>query len=416
MCKYVNKCHSMKLKKIVCTLFKVLLVLVVIVFAYFMYAVAWIYRFNADQKRTVENVGPDFYQTSQLVRDPNGYFGIIATINNQCADTLLIDTQASTSLAKQEVLDRYEAEYWKRKPIPTFNFYKQAYFSKLYRVNEVGIGDCTLKDVVFTSVPKDNGMYNALYRTVLGRTIIENMGWKFDLDKNEMTLFSLKNKNLLEQETEGFTLVKNGINDLSFYGEQTDSLQLMFDLGSNYDLLIDKTVYEKLRKQQTPRRYAFFRREELIDTVEEFQGITMYCNGIAIPDCTLDYIPSINKNVAGNIFAGKLNFILVGEDLYIKQRTDIVPTDQAQLSVLGLRLNLRGNAVCVTALEINGLAETAGLMLGDKVIAVDNGAVSIDEMSVSSGKLERYIQQADSLTLEIERNGERKNYMIVHNE
>ena len=406
----------MKLKKIVCTLFKVLLVLVVIVFAYFMYAVAWIYRFNADQKRTVENVGPDFYQTSQLVRDPNGYFGIIATINNQCADTLLIDTQASTSLAKQEVLDRYEAEYWKRKPIPTFNFYKQAYFSKLYRVNEVGIGDCTLKDVVFTSVPKDNGMYNALYRTVLGRTIIENMGWKFDLDKNEMTLFSLKNKNLLEQETEGFTLVKNGINDLSFYGEQTDSLQLMFDLGSNYDLLIDKTVYEKLRKHQTPRRYAFFRREGLTDTVEEFQGITMYCNGIAIPDCTLDYIPSINKNVAGNIFAGKMNFILAGEDLYIKQRTDIVPTDQAQLSVLGLRLNLRSNAVCVTALEINGLAETAGLVLGDKVIAVDNGAVSIDEMSVSSGKLERYIQQADSLTLEIERNGERKNYMIVHNE
>lgn len=406
----------MKLKKIVCTLFKVLLVLVVVVLAYFMYAVVWIYRFNADQKRTVENVDSDFYQTSQLVRDPNGYFGIIATINNQCADTLLIDTQASTSLAKQEVLDRYEAEYWKRKPIPTFNFYKQAYFSKLYRVNEIGIGDCMLKDIVFTSVPKDNGMYNALYRTVLGRTIIENMGWKFDLDKNEMTLFSLANEGLLKRETEGFMLVKNGINDLSLYGEQTDSLQLMFDLGSNYDLLIDKTVYEKLRKQQTPRRYAFFRREELIDTVEEFQGITMYCNGIAIPDCTLDYIPSINKNVAGNIFAGKLNFILVGEDLYIKQRTDIVPTDQAQLSVLGLRLNLRGNAVCVTALEINGLAETAGLMLGDKVIAVDNGAVSIDEMSVSSGKLERYIQQADSLTLEIERNGERKNYMIVHNE
>lgn len=406
----------MKLKKIVCTLFKVLLVLVVIVFAYFMYAVVWIYRFNADQKRTVENVDPDFYQTSQLVRDPNGYFGIIATINNQCADTLLIDTQASTSLAKQEVLDRYEAEYWKRKPIPTFNFYKQAYFSKLYRVNGIDIGDCTLKDVVFTSVPKDNGMYNALYRTVLGRTIIENMGWKFDLDKNEMTLFSLANEGLLKRETEGFMLVKNGINDLSLYGEQTDSLQLMFDLGSNYDLLIDKTVYEKLRKQQTPRRYAFFRREELIDTVEEFQGITMYCNGIAIPDCTLDYIPSINKNVAGNIFAGKLNFILAGEDLYIKQRTDIIPTDQAKLSVLGLRLNLRSNAVCVTALEINGLAETAGLVLGDKVIAVDNGAVSIDEMSVSSGKLERYIQQADSLTLEIERNGEREKYMIIYKE
>lgn len=405
----------MKLKKIVCTLFKVLLVLVVVVLAYFMYAVIWIYRFNAEQKRAVENIDSDFYQTSQLIRDPNGYFGIVATINNQCADTLLIDTQASTSLAKQELLDKYEAEYWKRKPIPTFNFYKQAYFSKLYRVNEIGIGDCTLKEVVFTSVPKDNGMYNALYRTVLGRTIIENMGWKFDLDKNEMTLFSLENKNLLEREAEGFTLVKNGINDLSLYGEQTDSLQLIFDLGSNYDMLIDQTVYEKLRKHQTPRRYAIFRREGLTDMVEEFQGITMYCNGIAIPDCTLDYIPSINKNVAGNIFAGKMNFILAGEDLYLKQRFDTIPTNQAKLSVLGLSLNLRGNAVCVTALEINGLAETVGLKLGDKVIAADNGSISVDAMSVSSGKLERYIQQADSLTLEIERNGERKKYMIVHN-
>lgn len=405
----------MKLKKIVCTLFKVLLVLLVIACAYFVYAVIWIYRFNAEQKKAVENIDSDFYQTSQLIRDPNGYFGIVATINNLCADTLLIDTQASTSLAKQELLDKYEAEYWKRKPIPTFNFYKQAYFSKLYRVNEIGIGDCTLKEVVFTSVPKDNGMYNALYRTVLGRTIIENMGWKFDLDKNEMTLFSLENKNLLEREAEGFTLVKNGINDLSLYGEQTDSLQLIFDLGSNYDMLIDQTVYEKLRKHQTPRRYAIFRREGLTDMVEEFQGITMYCNGIAIPDCTLDYIPSINKNVAGNIFAGKMNFILAGEDLYLKQRVDTIPTNQAKLSVLGLSLNLRGNAVCVTALEINGPAETAGLKLGDKVIAVDNGAISVDAMSVSSGKLERYVQQADSLTLEIERNGERQNYMIVHN-
>lgn len=180
-------------------------------------------------------------------------------------------------------------------------------------------------------------------------------------------------------------------------------------------LTIDQTVYEKLRKHQTPRRYAIFRREGLTDMVEEFYGITMYCNGIAIPDCTLDYIPSINKNVAGNIFAGKMNFILAGEDLYLKQRVDTIPTNQAKLSVLGLSLNLRGNAVCVTALEINGLAETAGLKLGDKVIAVDNGSIPVDAMSVSSGKLESYIQQADSLTLEIERNGKRQNYMIVHN-
>ena len=85
---------------------------------------------------------------------PNGYFGVAAIINGQYTDTLLFDTQASTALAKQEILDRYEAEYWKRKPMPTFNFYKQVYFSKLYRVNNIQLGDCELKRVVFTSVPK----------------------------------------------------------------------------------------------------------------------------------------------------------------------------------------------------------------------------------------------------------------------
>lgn len=336
---------------------------------------------------------------------PNGYFGVAAIINGQYTDTLLFDTQASTALAKQEILDRYEAEYWKRKPMPTFNFYKQVYFSKLYRVNNIQLGDCELKRVVFTSVPKDNGMYNTLYRPVLGRAIMGNIGWKFNMDSNEMTAFSLKNEDILKQETEGFTLAKGGVNNLPMYSKQTDSLDLMFDLGSNYDIIIDKNTYEKLRMSHSQRTYTNYRREGLTDTIAEFRGITMFCNGIVIPDCTLSYIPSIDKNVAGNIFAGKMNFILVGKNLYVKQCADILPTIHDGLSPLGLRINVRNNAVCVTALEINGLAEEAGLMLGDKVIAVDNGAINTDIMSVASGKLEKYIQQADGLTLEIERNG-----------
>ena len=130
----------MKLKKIIRNSLKALLILFVAVFAYFVYLAIWTYRFNADQKKIVENIGADFCQTSQIIRDPNGYFGVTATINGQHTDTLLFDTQASTSLAKQETLDRYEAEYWRRKPMPTFNFYKQVYFSKLYRVNNINIG------------------------------------------------------------------------------------------------------------------------------------------------------------------------------------------------------------------------------------------------------------------------------------
>lgn len=392
-------------KKLFRYLVRTLSALLICILIYFVYISIWVKNFNAEQRSAVENIDSEFIQTSPIIRDPNGYFGVAAIINGQYTDTLLFDTQASTALAKQEILDRYEAEYWKRKPMPTFNFYKQVYFSKLYRVNNIQLGDCELKRVVFTSVPKDNGMYNTLYRPVLGRAIMGNIGWKFNMDSNEMTAFSLKNEDILKQETEGFTLAKGGVNNLPMYSKQTDSLDLMFDLGSNYDIIIDKNTYEKLRMSHSQRTYTNYRREGLTDTIAEFRGITMFCNGIVIPDCTLSYISSIDKNVAGNIFAGKMNFILVGKNLYVKQCADILPTIHDGLSPLGLRINVRNNAVCVTALEINGLAEEAGLMLGDKVIAVDNGAINTDIMSVASGKLEKYIQQADGLTLEIERNG-----------
>ncbi len=402
------------IKKYFRYIFRILSILFICVLIYLVYIIFWIRNFNVEQSKAVENISVDFYQTFPIIRDPNGCFGVVATVNDQYTDTLLFDTQASTSLAKQEVLDRYEAEYWKRKPMPTFNFYKQVYFSKLYKVNDITLGNGKLEGVIFTSVPKDNGMYNALYRPVLGRAIMENIGWKFDLDSNEIVMFAPDNEQLLQHESKEFTLAKEGVNDLQLYSEQTDTLNVMFDLGSNYDIIIDKNVYETLRKRQTPRMYINYRREGLTDTIAEFHDITVFCNGIAIPDCTLSYIPSIDRNVAGNIFAGKINFILANGDLYIKKRTDgaLQPIKDG-LPSLGLRLNVRNNTICVTALEINGPAEKAGLMLGDKVIAIDKGANEFDIMSVSSGRLESYIRQAKSLTLEIERNGERKIFVIM---
>lgn len=402
------------IKKYFRYIFRILSILFICVLIYLVYIIFWIRNFNVEQSKAVENISVDLHQTFPIIRDPNGCFGVVATVNDQYTDTLLFDTQASTSLAKQEVLDRYEAEYWKRKPMPTFNFYKQVYFSKLYKVNDITLGNGKLEGVIFTSVPKDNGMYNALYRPVLGRAIMENIGWKFDLDSNEIVMFAPDNEQLLQHESKEFTLAKEGVNDLQLYSEQTDTLNVMFDLGSNYDIIIDKNVYETLLKRQTPRMYTNYRREGLTDTIAEFHDITVFCNGIAIPDCTLSYIPSIDRNVAGNIFAGKINFILANGDLYIKQRTDgALQVIQDGLSPLGLRLNVRNNTICVTALEINGPAEKAGLMLGDKVIAIDKGAIESDIMSVSSGRLESYIRQAKSLTLEIERNGERKIFVIM---
>jgi hypothetical protein len=151
-------------KKLFRYLVRTLSALLICILIYFVYISIWVKNFNAEQRSAVENIDSEFIQTSPIIRDPNGYFGVAAIINGQYTDTLLFDTQASTALAKQEILDRYEAEYWKRKPMPTFNFYKQVYFSKLYRVNNIQLGDCELKRVVFTSVPKDNGIIHYIAR------------------------------------------------------------------------------------------------------------------------------------------------------------------------------------------------------------------------------------------------------------
>ena len=129
------------IKKYFRYIFRILSILFICVLIYLVYIIFWIRNFNVEQSKAVENISVDLHQTFPIIRDPNGCFGVVATVNEQYTDTLLFDTQASTSLAKQEVLDRYEAEYWKRKPMPTFNFYKQVYFSKLYKVNDITLGN-----------------------------------------------------------------------------------------------------------------------------------------------------------------------------------------------------------------------------------------------------------------------------------
>lgn len=402
--------HYLKPKTILIYLFKIFIFLFVLVLGYFIYGIVWISKYNTKQEAGFKNVPKDFCQKLPLIQDPNGYFGIVATMNGSHTDTLLLDTQASSSLARQENLDNYGATYWGRKPIPTFNFYKQIYFLKIYKIDEVKIGNCTLNSTLFNSVPKENGMYNALYRTVFGRTFIKNMVWKFDMDNKEMILISPQNQKSINQETAGYSLIKNGTNKLPLYNKQIDSLNLLVDLGSNYDIIIDKSTCEKLQKHYIPRRYTNYRRVGLTDTISEFKDITMYCNKIAIPHCTLDYIPTLNKNIAGNIFIGKLNFVLAKDDLYLQQRSDTVSNYDSGISELGLKINIRENSTYITALEINGKAEKAGLKLGDKVISIDQE--KIDNMSVANGKLGNYLKRAKCLTLKVERNGIQNSFIV----
>ena len=95
----------MKLKKIIRYLLKTLFVLFVILFAYFVYLAIWTYQFNADQEKIIENIDADFYQTSQIIRDPNGYLGTVATINGQRKRPLLLPSKKPLTDTRRNIGD-----------------------------------------------------------------------------------------------------------------------------------------------------------------------------------------------------------------------------------------------------------------------------------------------------------------------
>ena len=97
------------IKKYFRYLFRILSILFICVLVYLVYIIFWLRYFNAEQRKAVENIRADFYQTSPIIRDHDGYFRVIATINELYVYTLLFDTQASASRAKQEALYRYKA-------------------------------------------------------------------------------------------------------------------------------------------------------------------------------------------------------------------------------------------------------------------------------------------------------------------
>ncbi len=82
---------------------RILLVLFICVLIYLVYIIFWIRNFNVEQSKAVENISVDFHQTFPIIRDPNGCFVVVATVNGQYTDTLLLDTRVKDSLSQRKV-------------------------------------------------------------------------------------------------------------------------------------------------------------------------------------------------------------------------------------------------------------------------------------------------------------------------
>lgn len=385
-----------------------LLSIIAIVVVWFVIAFIWSMQYNKSQRAMTDGLPGDFSYSTDLIRDPNGYFGFVSSINGQAPDTFLLDTQAS-SLATSEMLERMKAEYDGRKPMPNFNFYGQMYFPKLYGVVSMTIGTANLKGALFNEVGPDNGMYTALYRPVIGRNILQDFIWKFDLDTDSVTVFSNKNKDMLDRYAKGYVKFEDGINTLPVEIGDMPEESFMVDLGSNYDVIIDKEMYERLAKKSQGRRILYYRDNERVDTVTEFLGVDVRIGNLDFSDCSVVYLPSVDRNIIGQRFMGRCNFILsyeMDQDGYNKEDLCLRKSkkDNKVLTLvprIGFGVGFRGPDLFVTLLDPDSPMAKAGLKPGMKVLSINNGSLPTDIVSVNSGLTESLLSRARRVSVTV---------------
>jgi hypothetical protein len=191
-----------------------------------------------------------------------------------------------------------------------------------------------------------------------------------------------------------------------------DSAGFHFDLGYQGEISIDKKLFNKLSGKYPCKKYLNARIKDRIDTTYVFEQVAMEWHGIKIPDCTLRYYPITNRNLLGAKFIQRFNFILGYQnlddkrsaDLYIQPRIAFETlTNESNSPHLGFDIGYLGDELFVTLIEINGLAEKAGLKVMDKVTEIDNGAIDLAMESVASGKASAYISRKKTIQLKTER-------------
>ena len=123
------------------------------------------------------------------------------------------------------------------------------------------------------------------------------------------------------------------------------------------------------------------------------------------------YYPLIDRNLLGVRFIERFNFILGyqkkndtswQEDLYIQPRNLISGDDEFIFCPkIGFDVNVLGKEVFVTLLRIDKGGNK--LKVGDKVVEINNGEVSINIDSVASGNVTSYLQHQEKIRMKIDK-------------
>lgn len=382
--------------------------LILILIVYFVYQIL---RYSVHNYQEFQHVPDELSLDIPFSYD--GHFSMPCTIDGKEV-SLIVDTKA-TCIMKEEDIAKFHGAYFGRHSLPTKNVRGQRERILFYSIPDFRIDTFSMKPL-FGSVGKGNYMYHLVGSGVLGNNILRLCNWFFSIDEGRVCVFSTFNEKRLEQGSRGFHKIQDGLeNDgiTARIGSLKEELTFTLDLGNNVDVSVNNNVASRLKSLYPYKTFLTLRRDNSIDSLFVFDGVPVVWDGITIPNCQITNNPKFasNKNFFGAQLMHRFNFILnysadQGDNLYIQPKKDF---DQQHvlpiISVFGLSIEERAHGVIVSRLEADGIAEKAGLTLGDVVQELDGRA--LNDSSVGQGFI-RYTADKKEIRLRIKNKGEKR--------
>ncbi len=343
----------------------------------------------------------------------DGHFSVPCNIGGQEVN-LIVDTKATCGM-KEEDIARFHGVYFGRHSLSTRNVRGQHYRKRLYSFPDFRI-DTFAMNPIFGSVGKDNYVYHLVGSGVLGNNILRLCSWLFSVDEGRVRIFSVANDKRLEQESKGFHKIQDGLEKEGIsarLGSLKEDLVFSLAIGVDAEVIVNKEVAAQLKKLYPYKVILTLRGDNSVDSLFVFDGVPVVWNGITIPNCQLVHKPKFasNKNFFGAQLMHRFNFILnysadQGDNLYIQPGKDFEQQRAMPIiSVFGLNVGGREQGIIVNRLEPDGIAEKAGIALGDVVLELDGHA---PKALLTSQDFIRYTADKREIRLRIKDKGEKR--------
>lgn len=371
----------------------------------------------ADYTSNIGKSLPDTFRVEVPMTLYEGWFTVTGQMNHK-EMRFIIDTGAQIGLAKIKTLADINAVYWGIYPTKSLNAYGQKMETVLYYPNNFDLGGLSFEKPLFKAITSDNHIQDFLSNPVLGDNLIKSLYWKFSMDDQKIVLFGKRDKPLLEREVKGYTKIEMGWSmktNLTILPLQKPC-EFIFDLGFNGEIRVDKETFAELSKRVVFKKYRYTYSDTVIDTLFLSEYVNVQWEGVEIENCRIAHAPKVNHNFIGSRFMQRLNFVLAFEDfkkrLYINSSTAFkLSESSAHFSDFGFDLDKKEKAR-ITTIEIEGLAEVAGLQLKDIVLSIDDGAFDLNTEN-RHDRLVNYLRNKQMVDIKIERDGRVMNIRIA---